>query len=136
MDMKAFNQGVIDEFRANAGKVGGMFHGAPMLLLTTTGSKTGKQSTTPLVYATEGDRMFVFGSKAGAPENPQWFNNLVANPTVTIEVGPDKYDAKATVLNGAERDRIFNDQAARAPMFAEYQAKTPRQIPVIELQRV
>jgi deazaflavin-dependent oxidoreductase (nitroreductase family) len=131
-----FNEQIISEFRANAGKVGGPFEGAPMVLLTTTGAKSGKKHTTPLVYLAEGDRMYVIASKAGAPTNPAWYHNLVANPRVTVEQGTDTYEADAVVLKGDERDRVFAAQVAVMPGFAEYQAKTTRVIPVIELQRV
>jgi deazaflavin-dependent oxidoreductase (nitroreductase family) len=131
-----FNEQIISEFRANAGKVGGPFEGAPMTLLTTTGAKSGNKHTTPLVYLAEGDRMYVIASKAGAPTNPAWYHNLVANPRVTVEQGTDTYEADAVVLKGDERDRVFAAQVAVMPGFAEYQAKTTRVIPVIELQRV
>ena len=134
-DMKSFNQAIIEEFRANGGKVGGQFEGAPMLLLTTTGAKTGRRLTSPLVYAQDGDRLLVFASKAGAPTNPAWYHNLVANPTVTIEVGTETFDARATVLTGDERDRLYAEQAERMPNFATYQQNTTRVIPVVALER-
>ncbi len=135
-DMKSFNQQVIEEFRANGGKVGGMFEGAPMLLLTTTGAKTGRRLTSPLVYGQDGDRLLIFASKGGAPTNPAWYHNLVANPTVTIEVGAETFDARATVVTGDERDRLYAEQAERMPNFATYQQNTTRVIPVIALDRV
>src|ERR1700752_1139471 len=95
MDMKAFNAALIEEFRGNDGRVGGRFEGRPVLLLTTTGAKSGRTFTIPLVYLQDGDRRLIFASKAGSPRNPDWYHNLVANPTVTVEVGTEKYDAKA-----------------------------------------
>ncbi|MDQ1468122.1 MAG: hypothetical protein QOH10_2537 [Actinomycetota bacterium] len=135
-DVQDWNRVIIDEFRANAGKVGGQFAGAPMVLLTTTGAKSGQLRTHPLVYQADGDRIIVFASKGGAPTNPDWYHNLVANPTATVEVGGDRYDAKATVLTGEERDRLFARQTESFPGFAEYQAKTSRTIPVVALERV
>jgi deazaflavin-dependent oxidoreductase (nitroreductase family) len=134
--MSDFNEQVIAEFRANEGKVGGGFNGAPMVLLTTTGAKSGKRYTTPLVYLAEGDRMFIFASFAGAPTNPAWFHNIQANPRVSLEVGADSYDADATALTGDERDRVFAAQVSVMPGFADYQTKTSRVIPVVELHKV
>ncbi|HXT37413.1 MAG TPA: nitroreductase family deazaflavin-dependent oxidoreductase [Chloroflexota bacterium] len=131
----AFNAGIIAEFRANGGKVGGPFAGAPLLLLTTTGAKTGRHTTTPLMYAEDGGRLIVFASKAGAPENPAWYHNLLAHPEVKLEVGTETFTAKATPVTGEERDRLYSEQAARVPGFAEYQAKTSRKIPVVALER-
>jgi deazaflavin-dependent oxidoreductase (nitroreductase family) len=131
-----FNQGVIAEFRANEGKVSGNFEGAPLLLLTTTGAKTGRKHTTPVAYLVDGDRLVVFGSKAGAPTHPAWFHNLVANPTVTVEQGADTFEARAVVTEGDERERLWTKQKTVMPGFAEYEAKTDRQIPVIVLERV
>ena len=130
-----FNQSVIDEFRANDGKVSGPFEGAPLLLLTTTGAKTGREHTTPVVYLQDGDRILVFGSKAGAPTHPAWYHNLVANPTVTVELADERFDARAVVTEGEERDRLFDLQKSRMPGFADYERKTARQIPVIALER-
>ena len=134
-DMKTFNETIIEGFRANGGKVGGQFEGAPMLLLTTTGAKTGRRLTSPLVYARDGDRLLVFASNAGAPTNPAWYHNLVANPTATVEVGTEMFEARATVVTGAERDRLYAEQASRMPGFATYQQNTTRVIPVVALER-
>lgn len=130
-----WNSQIIEEFRANDGKVGGQFEGAPVLLLTTTGAKSGKRHTTPMMYLPGDGRLYVFASKAGAPTNPDWYHNLVANPTVSVEVGTDRYEATATPLAGADRDRIYEEQARLYPGFAEYQEKTTRTIPVVELAR-
>jgi deazaflavin-dependent oxidoreductase (nitroreductase family) len=134
--MSDFNRKVIDEFRANEGKVGGPFEGAPVLLLTSTGAKSGEQRTTPVVYQQDGDRMVIFASKAGAPENPAWFHNLRANPTATVEVGPDTVDVEAVVTDGDERERLFSKQKQLMPQFADYEQKTARQIPVVALQPI
>ena len=134
-DMSDFNARIISEFRANDGKVGGPFEGATVLLLTTTGARTGLVRVNPLVCRTEGDAVYVFASKAGAPTNPDWFHNLVANPDVTVEVGTATYPAKAVVVDRSERDRVYGAQAAEFPTFAEYQAGTDRTIPVVRLDR-
>jgi deazaflavin-dependent oxidoreductase (nitroreductase family) len=134
-DTDDFNTTIIKEFRANAGKVGGPFEGAPMVLMTTVGAKSGQTRVNPAMYRTDGDRMYVFASKAGAPTNPDWYYNMVANPEMSIEVGSDSYDVTATEIKGAERDRIYADQAKEYPGFAEYEAKTDRVIPVIALDR-
>jgi deazaflavin-dependent oxidoreductase (nitroreductase family) len=131
--MSDFNRKVIDEFRANEGKVGGPFEGAPVLLLTSTGAKSGEQRTTPVVYQQDGERMVIFASKAGAPENPAWFHNLRANPSATVEVGPDTVEVEAVVTDGDERERLFSKQKELMPQFADYEQKTTRQIPVVAL---
>jgi deazaflavin-dependent oxidoreductase (nitroreductase family) len=135
-DMKAFNAQLIEEFRANGGKVGGRFEGRPVLLLTTTGAKSGRSFTLPLVYLDDDGRMLIFASKAGAPKHPDWYHNLVANPEVTVEVGTEKYRANAVVVTGEERDRLYAKQVAAMPTFGEYQEKTTRIIPVIALERI
>jgi deazaflavin-dependent oxidoreductase (nitroreductase family) len=134
-DPNDWNKQIIEEFRANEGKVGGPFAGAPLLLLTTTGAKSGRRHTTPLMYLEEGNRRYIFASKAGAPTNPAWYHNLLAHPTATIEVGTESFDVNASVVTGAERDRIYREQATRYPGFAEYEAKTTRTIPVVALER-
>jgi deazaflavin-dependent oxidoreductase (nitroreductase family) len=133
--MEDFNKAIIEEFRSHGGKVGGPFEGTPVLLLTTTGARTGQQRTTPVVYLPDGERMIIFASKAGAPENPGWYHNLAANPTVTVEVGSETVEAEASVLEGEERDRLFQQQADLHPQFHEYAERTTRQIPVVELRR-
>jgi len=133
--MAGFNDTIIDEFRANEGRVGGMFEGMPMLLLTTTGARTGQPRTSPLAYFQEGERLYVFASKGGADENPLWFGNLRADPKVTVEVGTERFTATATPLERAERDRVWRAQVAVAPGFGEYEKKTTRVIPVIALDR-
>ena len=134
-DRKAFNESLIQEFRANGGKVGGRFEGRPVLLLTTTGAKSGRKYTTPLVYLQDGERRLIFASKAGAPTHPDWYHNLVANPTVTVEAGTETYEARAVEITGEERDRLYAKQVEAAPQFGEYQEKTDRVIPVVDLQR-
>ena len=136
-DFATFNRNLIDHFRANAGEIKeGIFKGAPILLLTTKGARSGVTYTTPLVYTRDGDRLVIIASKGGAPTNPAWYHNLVANPSVTIEVGPEKYEARAAVAQDGERDRLFDAQATLMPNFAEYQRNTTRRIPVVVLERV
>jgi deazaflavin-dependent oxidoreductase (nitroreductase family) len=134
--MDEFNKKVIEEFRANSGVVGGQFKGAPMVLLTHTGAKSGKSYTTPLVYSRDGERFVIIASKAGAPTNPDWYHNLRAHPVVTLEIRNERFQAKATVTNGAERERLFNQQAEKMPFFNDYRKKTKREIPVIALERL
>lgn len=135
-DMREFNQNVISDFRANKGKAGGQMAGIPLLLVTMKGAKTGRTLTIPLAYTTDGNRCVIIASKAGAPNNPDWYHNLKANPEVTIELGADRFQARATEVTGAERDRLYNQQAAQLPIFADYQNKTSRRIPVFTLERV
>jgi deazaflavin-dependent oxidoreductase (nitroreductase family) len=129
------NTKVIEEFRANAGVVQG-WGDAKLLLLTTTGAKSGKHHTTPVAYSSDGDRLVVIASYAGRENNPAWYHNLVAHPNATVEVGAETFEAVAEVAEGAERDRIYAAQAAAIPAFAEYERKTTRRIPVILLNRV
>ena len=131
-----WNNKIIEEFRSSGGQVGGQFAGAPLLLLTTTGAKTGQRRTTPVMYLSEGDRLAVFASKAGAPTNPDWYHNLVANPRATVEVGTETFEVDAEVAPSEERDRLYAIQAERFPGFKEYEEKTTRLIPVVLLKRV
>jgi deazaflavin-dependent oxidoreductase (nitroreductase family) len=128
------NTKVIEEFRANSGVVQG-WGDANLLLLTTTGAKSGNRHTTPVAYSTDGDRLVVIASFAGRPNNPAWYHNLVANPRATVEMGDEKFDVVAAVAEGDERDRLYGEQAAKIPAFAEYEQKTTRRIPVIVLDR-
>ncbi|MFE7586052.1 nitroreductase/quinone reductase family protein [Streptomyces gardneri] len=139
--MPDFNQQVIEEFRANGGRVGGMFEGAALLLLTTTGARSGRPHTNPAVYVRDGARLLVFASNAGGPRHPAWFHNLSADPHVTVELGTpagtvERFVATAVVTEGEERDRLYAEQAARDPGFAAYQAATDRIIPVVALHRL
>ena len=134
-DRNDFNTRVIEEFRANEGKVGGPFADRPMMLLTTIGAKTGQPRTSPLVYTLDRDRVVIIASKGGAPTNPAWFHNLIANPDVTVEIGAECFEARAIIPDRAERDRLFDAQAAIMPGFRDYQEKTERIIPVIVLER-
>jgi deazaflavin-dependent oxidoreductase (nitroreductase family) len=127
-DRNDWNRQTIEAFRANGGKVGGMWEGRPLLLLTTTGAKSGQRHTTPTMY-------LIFASKGGAPDNPDWYHNLLAHPEVTVEVGTETYEAIATPLTGEERDRLFARQAELYPQFGQYQARATRKIPVIALER-
>jgi len=133
--MQDFNQQIIEEFRRNGGKVGGQFEGAPLLLLHTTGAKSGAERVNPMMYQQVGDDLAVFASKAGAPTNPDWYHNLLANPRATVEVGSDTYPVESRVAQGQERDRIWEAQKASYPGFADYEAQTTRTIPVVILRR-
>lgn len=130
-DVKAYNQKLIEEFRAN----GGTDPGRPLLLLTTKGRRSGKERTTPMMFIPDGDRLLVIASNAGAPDHPDWYRNLVADPAVTVEVTGETYPGTATVTTGDERDRLFDAVAAQYPFFAEHQAKVSRRIPVVAVSR-
>jgi deazaflavin-dependent oxidoreductase (nitroreductase family) len=130
------NQAAIREFRANQGIVGGPMEGMPILLLTMTGAKTGRTLTRPLCYSPDGDRLVIIASFGGAPRNPPWYYNLLAHPVVTVEVGTEKFKARAAQTSGAERQRLFDAQARLMPFFNDYQQKTKRQIPVLTLTRI
>jgi len=132
-DVQDWNSKIIEEFRANEGKVGGQFAGAPILLLHTTGAKTGRERVNPMMYLDLDGHRYVFASKAGADTNPDWYWNLVAHPNVTVEVGTDIDEVSARPVTGNDRDRVYSEQARRYPGFAEYEQKTSRMIPVIEL---
>ncbi|MFH0519176.1 nitroreductase/quinone reductase family protein [Streptomyces sp. M41] len=131
-----FNQQVIDELRANKGRVGGYFEGARLLLITTTGARSGRRHTTPVGFLPDGERVLVIASAAGAPTHPAWFHNLLANPQVTVESGAFTYEARAVVLEGEERDRAFARAVETDPGWAEYQEKTRRVIPVVALEAI
>jgi len=130
-----FNASIIEEFRANGGVVGGMFEGRDMLLLHTTGRKSGAARTSPLVYQPRPDSWVVFASYGGAPTDPAWFRNLLAQPDADIEVGTDTVAVRARVAEGDEREQLWEAQKAAIPTFADYEAKTDRQIPVVVLER-
>ena len=128
---------LITDFRANGGKVtSGPFAGRPVLLLTTTGARSGQPRLAPVVYSRDGEHYVIVASKGGAPTHPAWYHNLLANPVVTVEVGRETFDARARVTEGAERDRLFAERAASSPSFAEYQRRTTRVIPVVVLERL
>jgi deazaflavin-dependent oxidoreductase (nitroreductase family) len=132
--MSDWNTAIIEEFRSNGGKVGGGFEGAPLLLLHTKGAKTGQERVNPMMYRRVGDHIAVFASKAGAPTNPDWYHNLVAHPAVTAEIGTQTLPFRARVAAGDERDEIWTAHKTENPGFAEYEAKTTRQIPVVILE--
>src|SRR5437763_3542702 len=134
-DQNDYNRQLIEEFRANRNKAGGPFEGRPLLLLTTTGAKSGKRRTTPMMYIPDGERLLVIASNAGALTHPDWYYNLLAHPDVTVEVGTETFDATAIVTQGAERHRLWTKIVEQYPFFAEHQAKISRQIPVIALSR-
>jgi deazaflavin-dependent oxidoreductase (nitroreductase family) len=132
-----FNGKIIEEFRTNAGKVGGPFAGSDILLLHHTGARTGTERVSPLAFQRVGESLAIFASKAGAPDNPAWYHNLIANPDASVEVGTETFPVKARVAEPAERDVIWGRQKERAPHFAQYEEKAaPRKIPVIVLDRV
>jgi deazaflavin-dependent oxidoreductase (nitroreductase family) len=133
--MSDWNASIIEEFRANDGKVGGPFQGATMLLLHTTGARTGAERVHPVLYQAKGEDVVVFASYAGAPTHPAWYHNLVAQPEVRVEIGGDTVAMVARVAEGAERDELWERQKELVPGFADYEAKTTRQIPVIVLER-
>jgi deazaflavin-dependent oxidoreductase (nitroreductase family) len=130
-----FNAQTIAEFRKNHGKVGGYFEGAPLLLLHTSGKRSGKPRVNPMMYLKDGDRYLVFASKAGADTHPDWYHNLKANPEVQAEIGDETIDVHAEEITGRERDDIYRRQATLYPGFAEYERKTKRVIPVIALTK-
>ena len=132
--IKAFNVAIADEFRANDGKVGGQFEGADLLLLTTTGAKSGKPRVSPLAYFRIDGKLLILGSFAGSDVHPAWVHNLRANPAARVEIGNGSSNVTARELPSAERDELFGQITAAAPGFADYQAKTTRVIPVFELQ--
>ena len=134
-DVNEWNRKIIEEFRANGGKVGGQFEGAPLLIMHTTGAKSGKERVIPVMYQAVGDDFAVFASKAGAPSNPDWYHNLVAHPDVTIEVGSDTVAVRARVTKGDERRTIWTRQKEEYPQFAGYEEATTREIPVVVLER-
>ena len=128
------NRKLIEQFRANGGKVGA--GKTPHILLTTSGAKSGLTRVNPLHYSTDGDRIIVLASKGGSAAHPDWYYNLVVHPEVIVEVGAERYHARASVAEGEERERLFNAQAVLMPHFADFQKKTKRQIPVIILERI
>lgn len=134
--MSDMNDNIIEEFRANRGIVGGYFEGKPVLILHHTGAKSGTERVTPLMYNTDGDRLVIFASMAGAPNNPNWYHNLLANPKATVEVGTETFEVKVEEPSGGDRDRLWEKQKAEFPQFADYEAKTSRTIPVLLLERL
>jgi deazaflavin-dependent oxidoreductase (nitroreductase family) len=132
-ELNDWNQQIIDEFRANEGRVGGNFEGSPLLLLHTTGAKSGQERVNPMMYQDLGGALAVFASKAGAPDYPDWFHNLVATPSVSVEIGTETKAFTARVAEGAERNTIWEKQKVDYPGFAEYETQTTRSIPVVIL---
>ena len=133
----AMTKALIPDFRANGGQVtSGPFAGRPVLLLTTTGAKSGQRRLAPVVYSRDGDAYVIVASKGGAPTHPAWYHNLIANPVVTVEVGRETFEARARATEGTERDRLFAERVETSPNFAEYQRRTTRVIPVVVLERI
>jgi deazaflavin-dependent oxidoreductase (nitroreductase family) len=135
-ELDDFNRKVIEEFRANQGVVGGQMKGMPVMLLTTTGAKSGRSLTRPLVYTKDGDRVVIVASFAGGPHNPPWYHNLRKNPEATVEIGGETFRVRATETKEPERKRLFDAHARAMPIFLEYEKKTKRKIPVLVLQRI
>jgi deazaflavin-dependent oxidoreductase (nitroreductase family) len=133
---KDWNKAIIEEFRANGGKVGGMFAGRTLLLLHTSGAKSQQPRINPVAYVKDGDRFVIIASKGGAPTNPDWYYNLVAHPDVMVEVGTEQFQVHATVAAEPERTRLYQQMVAMMPGFAEYEQKTTRKIPVFILTRI
>jgi len=133
MSPSDYNARIIDEFRANEGRLGGSFEGVPLLLLHHTGARSGEQRVNPLSYQRDDSRYVVFASRGGAPRNPAWYHNLKTNPNATIEVGTDTIEVRASEAGGEERERLYRTQAERIPQFAEYERRTERTIPVMVL---
>ncbi|MGH7747471.1 MAG: nitroreductase family deazaflavin-dependent oxidoreductase [Candidatus Dormibacteria bacterium] len=133
--MNDFNRQIVEEFRANEGRVGGPFKGAPILLLHSTGARSGAERINPVAYQQVGGDLAIFASKAGAPTNPDWYHNLVANPRATVEVGTETFPVTARVADGQEREDIWTRQKQVMPGFAGYEAKAGRKIPVVILRR-
>ncbi len=129
------NQAIIEEFRANAGKVGGFFAGKTLLLLHTIGARTGREHVNPVAYVRNGDRIVIIASKSGAPTNPDWYHNILAHPHVSVEVGVEKFGVVASVASEPERSVLYEKMVAMMPVFDEYRRKTSRVIPVIVLRR-
>jgi deazaflavin-dependent oxidoreductase (nitroreductase family) len=131
----AFNQSVIEEFRANAGKVGGPFEGGDLLLLTTTGAKSGQERTTPLGYVRHDGSLLIVGSNLGSPRHPDWYHNVLAHPVVQVEIGARTFEALAVPAEGARREELFGHVVRAAPGYGDYQARTDRPLPVVVLER-
>ena len=134
-DMRAYNRKVIEEFRANDGILGPPFTGDSTLLLTTTGARTGRSHTVPIMFKEDGDRLLVIASASGAPRHPDWYRNLVAHPDVVVERGADRFDAVARTADGDERERLWRELLETHPFFADHQAQVTRQIPLVLLER-
>lgn len=134
-DVNDHNRAIIEEFHANAGKVGGPFENTPILLLHHLGARSGTERVNPLAYRRDGEAFVIFASKAGAPTNPDWYHNLLAHPDATIEVGTETIPVRARVAEGEERERLWSAQKIDAPGFADYESRTERQIPVVVLER-
>lgn len=134
-DQNANNRQLIDDFRASREKADGRFADRPLLLLTTTGARSGQRRTTPMMYIRDGNRLLVVASNAGAPAHPDWYHNLMAHPAVTVEMSNETFDATAVVMEGAERQRLWKSIVEQYPFFAEHQAKITRQIPLIALDQ-
>ena len=135
-EINARNQRIIDEFRANEGKVGGHFEGKTLLILHTIGARTGKERVKPVAYVRDGERYAVIASKGGAPTNPDWYHNILAHPRLTVEIGTESFQVDANAAEKPEQTRLYNKMVERLPGFNDYRRKTERVILVIELTPV
>ena len=135
-DRSNWNQPIIEEFRANAGKVGGYFEGTPMILIHHIGARSGTERVNPLAYLPDGDDMVIAASKGGAPTNPDWYHNLKAHPRIDVEVGTESFPVDATEVTGEERDALWHRLVEMRPGFGEYETKTTRVFPMFRLTRV
>lgn len=136
INMREFNQNLITEFRANGGKLGGRLANSSILLLATTGARSSQERITPLGYGKDGDRLVVIAANAGAPAHPDWYHNLLVHPAVTVEVGAERFAARAHTAEGTERERLLAHQAEIVPWLAAQQQKTKREIPIVVIERV
>ena len=134
-EVNDWNKKIIEEFRANGGKVGGNFEGRTLLLLHTTGAKSGQERINPVAYTKDNDQLVIIASKGGAPTHPDWYHNIVANPRLIVEVGTEEFEVEAMVAEEPERTRLYDQMASIIPGFADYKGKTNREIPVIVLKR-
>lgn len=135
-EVNDWNKKIIEEFRANGGKVGGNFEGRTLLLLHTKGAKSGQERINPVAYTEDGDNLVIIASKSGAPTHPDWYHNILANPQITVEVGTEKFEVNVNVTEEPERTRLYNQMATIMPGFADYKSKTTREIPVLVLKRI
>src|SRR5258708_385488 len=134
-NLNDWNRQIIEEFRTHEGKVGGPFEGTTLLLLTTTGARSGQKRINPLTSLLDGERLFIFAGNGGGPSNPDWYYNLIAHPQVMVEIGTEQFEATAVFVEGEERDQLFAKEVQHHPAVADFEKKTTRKIPVVELVR-
>lgn len=134
-NLNDWNRQIIEEFRTHGGKVGGAFEGTTLLLLATTGKRSGQKRINPLTALLDGERVFIFAASGGSPKTPDWYYNLLADPQVMVEIGTEQFEATAMLLEGEERDQIYAKEVQRHPIVADFEKKASRKIPVVELAR-